>query len=128
MGLTASELAHLREETEAWFDSVCDIYHITDTDDVYGGHGGSYPGAPSLADIPCNVDSGIAHEQERSFIGRFEEVQLFTITFPAQTDVKMEDRLVIALPGAQTLTCYIQAILAPESIEIERKVIAVERA
>lgn len=127
-GLSAPELASLRDETEAWFDSTCDLYHQAGGDDAYGGRGGSYPGSPSLNDLPCNVESGIAHEQERSFIGRFEDIQLFTVTLPAQTDVRIDDRLVIALPAAQFLTVTVQAVLAPESIEIERKVIAVEVA
>src|SRR5436190_7361867 len=94
MPLSAPELASLRRETEDWFDLTCDISRETQVDDPYGGRGDSSP-TTVASDIACAIESGIAHEQELSFAGKFADVQLFTVTLPAETDIRQHDNLQI---------------------------------
>lgn len=123
--LTPSELAQLREDTESWFDATCDIFSVTGGDDVYGGRGRDHGANPTLSGIKCTVESGAGQEQERLTLGGLTELQVFTVSLPAKTSVKVGDHLVVHKDG-EDLHLHVRAVMGPESYETERKVIGTE--
>jgi len=120
MSITEYELSLLRDEAEVWYDDVCDIYRITSTDDPYGGEG-VVSETPIATGVGCALESGAAHEQERALIAKIQGVQLFTVALPAETDIEVGDHIIVT--SKSNLHLRVQAVLAPESIEIERHVI-----
>src|SRR5687768_1673052 len=120
--LSAEELTGLRTETKKWYEDTMSIYAATETDDVYGGSGISE--ALLSSEIPCLVESGAAHEQVRVMMAHLQNVQLFMVTCPAETQVSVGNHLVITSRG--NLHLRVQAVMAPESLEIERQVVASE--
>lgn len=123
--ITDAELADLRLATESWFTDLCDIWRdAAPVDDPYGGSGSTSAGTLVLEDIQCSIESGAEHVQTRALLAKIENVQAFTVTFPALTDVRLGDHLVISTQNADRLR--VQAVMAPESWEIERRVIATE--
>jgi len=73
------------------------------------------------------VESGAAQDQERLFAGAIAEVQVFTVSLPADTDVLVGDHLVVhAHDSTDNIHLHIHAVLSPETLEIERRVVAVE--
>lgn len=123
--LTATELARLRTDTQSWFDATCDIFRVTGGDDVYGGRSRTHLGAPTIAGLTCTVESGAGQEQERLTLGGITEIQVFTVSLPALTDVRVGDHLKVT-KGAESLHLHVRAVQGPESYELERKVIATE--
>lgn len=123
--LTPTELAGLRAATESWFPDVCDIYRVAaQAGDDYGGYGSTNADTVIAAGVPCSVESGAEHVQIRALLAKIENVQAFAVTFPANTDVKVGDHLVLTSRANDRLR--VEGVLAPESWEIERRVIASE--
>lgn len=123
--LTPTELAQLRADTISWFDATCDIFRVTGGDDVYGGRGGAHAADPTHTGVRCTVESGAGQEQERLTLGGITEIQVFTVSLPAQTDVLVGDHLKVHKDG-EDLHLHVRAVQGPESYELERKVIATE--
>jgi hypothetical protein len=126
MGITHSELDLLRQEVESWFPYTCNIYKVTGTDDAFGGRSRGHSVDPDYRDVPCSIESGAAHAQEIPHLARIENVQIFTVSMPAETDVNVGDHLVVTTPDHPSLHLHVQAELAPEDYEVERRVIATE--
>ncbi len=127
MPVSDNELTQLREDLGEWFTDTCDIFHVSGTDDPYGGHTRGHGTTPTYEDVPCMVESGAAQDQERLFAGAIAEVQVFTVNLPADTDVLVGDHLVVhAHDSTDDIHVKVHAVLSPETIEIERRVIAVE--
>lgn len=122
MTLPAEELELLREEVQTWYEDLVDIYEYSIVDDAYGGE--SPTEIIHATGIPCLIDSGAAHEQTRAMLGKLVGVQLFTVTLPAGTHTELGWHLTVTTRSNRHLR--IQAILYPESLEIERQVIASE--
>lgn len=120
----SQELDLLRSDLETWFTDTCDIYRVTSTDDVYGGRTRDHGGTPTHAGVPCTIESGAGQDQERLFLGEIREIQLFTVTLPAGTDVEVGDHLVVH--SAQTLHVHVRAVMAPETLDVEMRVIATQ--
>lgn len=123
--LSSEEIASLRAEVELWHDATCDIFRPTSTDDEYGGYGVTTDGPPIALDVHCTVESGVDHDQVRVFIGTAAEVQWFLISLPADQDIDVGDKLVIDM-DENILTVKVHAVLAPESLEFERRVVGTE--
>jgi hypothetical protein len=120
MPLSTAEITLLRQETESWMTDVCDLYRETHTDDGFGGVTDSEVLVQS--GIRCMVQSGVAHEQDLPNIGALRNVHTFTITLPAETDVQVQDNLVVT--SLNGLKVRVQAVLRPETNELMRPVIA----
>lgn len=123
--LTQPEIDQLRADTESWFDATCDLYRAAGGDDVYGGRGRDHAAQPTYLAIPCTVESGAGQEQERLTLGGITELQVFTVSLPALTDVLVGDHLKVH-KGAEDLHLHVRAIQGPESYELERKVVCTE--
>lgn len=125
MGLQADELAQLRKDTESWFDATCDIFRVVGTDDPYGGRGRSHGANPLYSAVPCAIDPGAGQNQELLTLANITEVELFTVSLPAKTDVLVGDHLRVHKDGEE-LHLNVRAVMGPESYEVERRVIATE--
>lgn len=127
MPVSDNELTLLRDDLEEWFTDTCDIFRVVGTDDVYGGHTRTHGPTALYSGVPCMVESGAAQDQERLFAGAIAEVQVFTVNLPADTDVFVGDHLVVhAHDSTDDIHVKVHAVLSPETIEIERRVVAVE--
>lgn len=120
MPLTTDEITLLRQEVNSWLTDVCDLYRETLTDDSYGGQ--ETVEALVQGGIACKVQSGVVHEQTVPEIAALRNVHIFTVTLPATTDVRLQDNLVIT--SMDNLKVRVQAVLAPETNELGRRVIA----
>ncbi len=120
MPLTTDELDLLRQETTSWLTDVCDLYRETTASDPYGGQGTTE--ALVTESIPCSLQSGVAHEQTVPEIAALRNVHVFTVFLPAETDVRVQDNLV--LTSQANLKLRVQAVLRPETNELLRPVIA----
>lgn len=131
MDLTSEELSLLRQEAQVWYPDLCSLYRGTPTSggDPYGGYDPepTEPGDLVLAAIPCLVESGSGHEQILNlFGGGAVNYQIFIIHVPPTVDVRVDDHLIITSKDNQHLR--VQAVLAPESYEIDRMVVGNELA
>jgi hypothetical protein len=121
-GLESEELDLLRQETVGWFPDRCDTFGVVVTDDPYGGQGSVK--VPKLTDVPCMIDPSPVHSEERALIGVVAGVQIYSVTVPAETDVANNDRLTITTQN--NLALRVQAVLAPESWDIETRLLCSE--
>lgn len=121
MPLTTREVELLRQETTSWMTDTCDLLRETLSTDAYGGQAS---GSEVLVQesIPCSVQSGVAHEQTVPEISALRNVHVFTIFLPAETDVRVQDNLLIT--SKDNLKLRVQAVLRPETNELLRPVIA----
>lgn len=120
MPLTTAEIALLRQEVETWLTDLCDLYREMLSDDVYGGQVESE--ALVASGLRCSVQSGVSHEQTVPEISALRNVHVFTVTLPAETDVRVQDNLVITTKG--DLKMRVQAVFRPETNELMRPVVA----
>ncbi len=115
----AQELSKLRDEIVGWMPDVCDIHRVTAVDDAFGGQ--TETEALVQSDVPCSLKSGAAQEQIMTIADRLTGLQLYTVTFPALTDVQVGDN--IEVTTQDDLQLRIQAVMDPESWELERRTI-----
>lgn len=120
MPLTTSEIASLRSEVNAWLVDTCDLYRETRTTDDFGGQ----TEAETLVQsgIRCSIQSGVAHEQVVANIGTLRSEHIYTVTVPAETDVRVQDNLVLTTKA--NLKVRVQAVFRPETNELMRPVVA----
>jgi hypothetical protein len=120
MSLTDIELGLLRQEAEVWQSDVCDIYRMTVTEDNYGGHGESAE-VVIASGVSCSVDPGAAHAQTITMLGLQRPDTLFIIYLPADQDVKVGDHIIVT--SKSNMHVRVQALMAPQTDEVERMVI-----
>ena len=121
MSLTPSELELLQQEAEVWQSDFCDIYRMTFTDDEFGGSGETAETVIAQG-VTCMVDPGSAHVQTITMIGFQRPDTLFIVYLPAEQDIVVSDHIVVTT--MEDLHLRVQAVMAPETDEIERMVIA----
>jgi hypothetical protein len=97
-----------------------DLYRDSHSDDGYGGQASS--SALVVAGVLCMVQSGAEHEQSQALEGIMVGMHLFTVTMPAELDIRYRDEIVIT--SKDDLRLRVQAVLDPETREIMRRVIA----
>lgn len=120
MSLTPPELELLQQEAEVWQSDLCDIYRMTSTDDGFGGIGEEED--VIATGVTCMVDPGSAHVQTITMIGFQRPDTLFIVYLPAEQDIIVSDHIVVTT--MENLHLRVQAVMAPETDEIERMVIA----
>lgn len=121
-GLTAAEVLSMQEENILFFTDLCDIYTASPAaDDAYGGTT-VVSEAATQTGVQCMIESGAAQEQTRAMLAKISGVQIFTITLPAGTEIEVGDHIMVTTQSNMHLR--VQAVMAPESYELERKVIA----
>lgn len=130
MDLTSEELGLLREEAQIWYPDLCDLYRGSGTagGDDYGGYDPdpSEPGDLVATGVKCMVESGAGHVQILQLISAERNFQVFRVSLPADFDVRVGDHLIVTTKANQHLR--VQAVLAPESYEVDRMVVANELA
>lgn len=125
MSLTTEELSLLRNEAEDWRPDLCDIYRTTLTNDPYGGHGTSAESQVATG-VSCTVETGAGHEQTIQLLGFERPSTLFLIFLPADQDIRVGDHIIVTTKGNQHME--VSAVMAPETHEIERMVVATSLA
>lgn len=120
--ITTEEMGLLREEANLWMPDWCDIYRVTTGDDDYGGSTEEETVLTEM--LPCSIESGAAQEQVTLLVGQQVGTQIFTVTLPADTDIRVTDHLVIR--SQNDLHLRIQAVMDPESWDVEVRVIGSE--
>lgn len=120
--LLPTEIDTLRADIKDWFEDVCSILRDTRAGDIYGGEGDSYSTVAS--GIPCYIQPGtsVGHRAVEELVGELRLQMLYTVSFPAGTDVRVEDRLQVT--SQNNLMLRVQVVMAPESINMEDQVIA----
>lgn len=121
--ITNEELSLLRDESQIWYPDLCDIYTFTPVDDGYGGHGDDTESLVA-SDVKCAIESGAGHEQLITLLGLERPDAIYMITLPAEEAIKIGDHIVVTSKG--DLSVQVQAVLAPESYEIDRIVVTNE--
>ena len=121
-GLETVELSLLRQEAEGWFTDLVDVFEKGITDDPYSGHSTDAMETRTMEGVPCAIESGAALEQLSVIAGKVQGTQLFTVTLPAGTAVVVGNHLIVTSRNNLHLT--VQAVIGPESYEVERRVIA----
>ena len=121
MSLTADELGLLQDEAVVWMPDRCDTFRYTSSDDAFGGRGDETE-EPVLTDVPCSVETGAGHEQILASLGIERQTSVYLVALPADTDVRVRDHIVVTTKG--NLHLMVQAVMAPETEEIERRVVA----
>lgn len=117
--LTPAELAIMRGTQEMRFDLTATITRPGGTDD---GAGGKLPGAPTTFNVPCcrlPHKSAVGEEVEA---GTIQGEGLWDISFPALTDVRLQDQITINGHGYEVISPQ-----GPKSRETARVVLCVER-
>ena len=117
MGLSAQELASMQAACNAFLPGTAIVQRVTLVSD---GMGGYTPTPTNIGTAICRVTPAGAGA-EKLVAEKLTSLNNWVVTLPATTDVTTKDKLVI---GARTLE--VQAVLAPRSWEVTRRVIASE--
>lgn len=70
------------------------------------------------------LESGAGHEQILNLLGAERNFQIFRVHMSPEVDVRVNDHLIVSTQGA--LHLRVQAVMSPESYEVDRIVIGNE--
>lgn len=120
------ELDTLRDALVGFYTHHCRVEGYSPTDDAYGGTSETRSVRSDL--VPCYVEGGVAHEQDRVLVeGLIRETEFFTISMPAYTEVYVNDYIIVYDDPNDLETgnweVKVTAVIGPESHEIERRVL-----
>jgi hypothetical protein len=118
--LNSAELAIQRATQNRRFDLVATIERPNGTDD---GAGGLLPAAPTTFTSPCCRAPRNSAVGERVEAAKIQGQTVWEITFPALTDVRLEDRIRIEGVGYEVIANF-----GPKSRETARMVLCVQRS
>ncbi len=121
MPVTEQEMLSLRTEVQTWYEDSVTIIRRTIAEDAFGGEDETAETMIATG-VKCFVESSPGREQLTPFLANLAEEHLFIIYLPAEQDVKLGDFLVLTSQGSIELR--VQAVLAPESLDIELMVAA----
>ncbi|MGP1664478.1 MAG: hypothetical protein ACTS5I_00895 [Rhodanobacter sp.] len=122
--LSDGALAQARALQAKTFDLVATITRLVEVDD---GAGGTLPGTPVTTTSPCRVSGHKSAIGEQIVGGAMQGAGLWDITFPALTDIRLEDRITVVFSPTNTRNYEVVNAYAPKSRETARVVLAVER-
>lgn len=122
--LSDGAIAKARALQERTFDLTATITRLVEVDD---GAGGTLPGTPTTFTSPCRVSGHKSAIGEQIVAGAMQGAGLFDITFPALTDIRLEDRITIVFSATDTRNFEVINAYAPKSRETARQVLCVLR-
>lgn len=114
-----TELAAMRATVEASLPDTAQVQRRTLTPDNAGGHVETWS---TLVTVPCRIAPAGRSPDERVIAERLTTTTLFTVTLPAFSDVRANDRLVV---GSRTFD--VLGVLA-SSNELSRRALCEEVA
>jgi hypothetical protein len=121
--LTQVELADLRGAIDSWNPDLATISRKgASAGDDYGGYGNTGAYATIQSNVPITLESSPKNDQERTIYSLIGDTHAYFITFPALTDVRIDDKVVVT--SQANLTLRVVSVIAPESWELERRVLA----
>lgn len=112
MALAAAEIAAIVADMTAVQPSSAQIQRATNTTDSMGGRSRAFS---TVATVACRVKVEGSGASESQAGGKIEDAQTYRLAFPAQTDVRITDRVVV---GGMTLA--VDAVNTPTTWEFER--------
>lgn len=115
--LTTDDLTAIRADIVALLPDSCEIKRLTTDSDGMGGQTESWD---TQATVSCRIAPAGGGPQERTIANKLSSVSAWTITLPAETDVKTTDRLVVGSRAFEVV-----AVLA-RSGEVARRVVCTE--
>ena len=122
--LSDADIARARALQARSFDLTATVTRLVMVDD---GAGGQLPGTPTTFTSPCRISGHKSALGEQIVAGAMQGAGLFDITFPALTDIRLEDRITIVFSGTETKSYEVINAYSPKSRETARQVLAVER-
>jgi len=122
--LSDADIARARALQARSFDLTATVTRLVFADD---GAGGQLPGTPTTFTSPCRISGHKSALGEQMVGGALQGAGLWDITFPALTDIRLEDRVTIVHSSTDTRSYEVMNMSAPKSRETARQVLAVER-
>ena len=122
--LSDADIARARALQARSFDLTATVTRLVMTDD---GAGGQLPGTPTTFTSPCRIAGHKSALGEQIVAGAMQGAGLFDVTFPALTDVRLEDRITIVFSPTDTRNFEVINAYAPKSRETARQVLCVQR-
>lgn len=122
--LSDADLARARALQAKSFDLTATILREVMIDD---GGGGTYPGDPITIATPCRISEHKSAAGEVVVAGVLQGANLFDLTFPALTDIRLADRVTIVFSATETRSYEVLNMSAPKSRETARVVLVQER-
>lgn len=122
--LSDTDIERARALQARSFDLTATVTRLVTTDD---GAGGQLPGTPTTFTSACRIAGHKSALGEQMVGGALQGAGLFDVTFPALTDVRLEDRLTIVFSATETKQFEVINAYAPKSRETARVVLCVER-
>ena len=115
--LTAAEITAMKTTLDASLPDSAQVSRKALTSDGAGGFTEVWTSAAAVA---CRIAASGQTPQEKAIAARLGATSVWTLTFPASTDVKVADRVIV---GSRTFE--VAGVLA-HSWEIGRRVVCVE--
>lgn len=127
--LNDAALAAARTMQEAGMPDLCNIERLSLESDGMGGFEETWSVSGSA--VACRIGPTGRLPEERELAGRLGDVMPLTLTLPAATDVKADDRIVVPsplapLPGGEGERRFEVAGVVKRSYETARRVVCVE--
>ena len=122
--LSDTDLTRMRALQARSFDLTATVTRLVFSDD---GAGGQLPGTPTTFTSACRISGHKSALGEQIVAGAMQGAGLWDITFPALTDIRLEDRVTIVHSPTDTRSYEVINAYAPKSRETARQVLAVQR-
>jgi head-tail adaptor len=116
--LSPAELASMRATLLASLPDTAQVQRTTRTSD---GMGGTIDTWTTVATVACRVSPSNTTPTEQVVAARVHDRVLWTLTLPAGTNVRSDDRVLV---GSRTFE--VLGVLAPRSYALATRVVAVE--
>jgi head-tail adaptor len=116
--LSPAELASMRATLLASLPDTAQVRRATRTSD---GMGGTIDTWTTVATVACRVSPSHNTPTEQAIANQVRGRVLWTLTLPAGTSVRSDDRVLV---GSRTFE--VLGVLAPRSYELATRIVAVE--
>lgn len=121
--LNDEQITSMRETLNRSLPEMAVIYRLTRTDDTSGGTTETLEAGDPIECRVAPLGGGVGAAMAESLIvGRVGTADSWMVTFPADTDVRLTDSLIVL----DDRPLEVVAVLAPRSWELSRRVVCVE--
>lgn len=110
--LTTRDTSRMQADAVEAMPSSAQIQRATTASDGAGGRTRSFA---TVATVACRITPDAMGAQEAISSDRLRDAEPYRVSFPAGTDVRITDRLIIG-----SLTLAVEAVRQPRSVELER--------